>query len=434
MKSNKMMFLRPSLRPVALAVAAGLSLGAMAPAQAGEDDTPLYLSLAHDITRDSNFSRDSNRQAETINSTALQVGIDKAYGRQTYTGSAKLSKLKYAHYGDLLNNDGKDINGEVASEFLRDWRVAVGGAFNQNLNEIQNNQDVTDRVSRNIRTYRDGNIALQYGVGGLLAVMANYDTNKTGYSADRYKNNESTQHSNGLRLTYYSTDLFNYFIGQRLVRTNYPNNLYNKQIDDANTDVGANWQVTGLSNLNATLTRRTSVFSSTHDQPVHGWTGGLNWRYTPAGIVTYGVGLQRATGADRAKSSSATINADGLTLKDYSVNNNSVNTILSLMAKAQLTGKTSLTTNYGLTRFAVDNKNVNMQCNSQGNLPSCSDTGVPADQSSSIAHVTTLGLNYAATRSVNLGCSYQKYSQTVGAGRVAYDGHSVDCSASLTID
>lgn len=434
MKSNKMMFLRPSLRPVALAVAVGLSLGAVAPAQAGEDDTPLYLSLAHDITRDSNFSRDSNRQPETINSTALQVGIDKSYGRQTYVGSAKLSKLKYAHYGDLLNNDGKDINGEVASEFLRDWRVALGGAFNQNLNEIQNNPDINNRVARNIRSYRDGNVALQYGVGGLFAVMATYDTNKTGYSADRYKNNESTQHSNGVRLTYYSTDLFNYFIGQRLVRTHYPNNLYNKQIDDANTDVGANWQVTGLSNLNATLTRRTSVFSSTHDQPVHGWTGGLNWRYTPAGILTYGVGLQRATGADRAKSSSTTTDGNVQSSTNYSVDNNSVNTILSLMAKAQLTGKTSLTTNYGLTRYAVDNKNVNMTCNSLANLTACQDSGTPIDQSNSISHVTTLGLNYAATRSVSLGCSYQKYNQTAGAGRVAYDGHSVDCSASLTID
>lgn len=420
MNSNNWM----SLRPVALAVAVGLSLGLVATAQAGEDDTPLYLSAAHSISRDSNFSRDSNRQAETVNSTAVQVGIDKAYGRQTYRGSAKLTKSSYAHYGDLLNNDGKNVNGTVSSEFLRDWKVTVGGNYTENLNQIQDNNNNGNRVVRNIRKYRDGNLALQYGIGGLYNIVASYDSNKLNYSAPSYQNNNANQHGSGLRAVYNSTDLLNFGLGYRLVRTRYPLSQTPYTVTDRNVDFSTNWQVTGLSNLGATLTRRNSTYSSDPDRTVRGWTGALDWTYQPTGLVVYSVGLTRQTGSDRFT------NPNQFTVQNANVSalnaNNNVTTGLNLSANMKVTGKTTLTAGYNLTRYSVDNTVTLL------NAPS--GYYYTPNSSSSVAHMTTLGANYAFTRAVKLGCSYQKYNQTEGANRIGYDGHSVDCSASLTID
>ncbi len=422
------------LRPIALAVSVGLSVGVVGRAQAGEDDTPLYLSLAHSLSRDSNFSRNSDRQAETINSTALQVGIDKAYGRQVYRGSAKLSKSKYAHYGDLLNNDGKNVDGLVASEFLRDWRATASGAYAENLNQVTDNNDPANRVVRNIRAYRDGSLAVQYGVSGLYALVATFNTNSLKYSAPSYQINNANQRSTGLRAIYNSTDRLNFGLGYRRVRTHFPVGRGNEVEIDRNVDFTTNWQVSGLSNLNATLTRRNSIFSSDPDRTVRGWTGGLNWLYTPSGLISYGVDLQRATGADRT-TTDRTLN--GAVVSTLNTENNNLSTTLGLSARAQLTGKVSGSVVYNLTRYAIDNNNLGTkpQCtvNGSGQL-SC--VAVPADSSDSSASLfksLSFGLTYAMTRSVNLGCSYQRYDQSRGATRIAYDGYSFDCNGSLTI-
>ncbi|WP_329694213.1 hypothetical protein [Aquabacterium sp.] len=431
-----MMSWRPSLRPVVLAVVVGLSMGAAGLAHADEEDTPLYLSVAHSITRDSNFSRDSRSQGETVNVTALQAGIDKAYGRQTYRGSAKVSKYNYAYYGDTLNNDGKDLDGTFSSEFLRDWRVTADGTYTENLNQVTDNNDAANRVVRNIRTYRDGNLAVQYGIGGLYSLTAQYDANKLKYSAPTYRVNDANQHTTGLRATYNSTDMLNFGLGYRLVRTHFVSRADDESQKDRNIDFTTNWQVSGLSNLNATLTRRNTVYSSDPDRTVRGWTGGLNWLYTPSGLMTYGVGLQRATGADRTKNDKL---IKGTLLSSLNTDNNNVSTTLDLSARMKVTGKVNAYVAYNLTRYAIDNQNVGTvpQCtvNGSGVIVSCvAVPGDSSDRSSSMFHSTTLGMNYAATRAISLGCSYKRYDQSPGANRIAYDGHSVDCSASLTID
>lgn len=412
-----------SLRPVALAILAGLVLSDVA--LAGDDDTPLYLSLAHSITRDSNFSRDEQKQGETVNTTALQVGINKAYGRQLYRGSARLSKSSYAHYGDLLNNDGKNLNGTVSTGLLSNWLVTVGGVYTENLNKIQDN-NAQERIVRNIRTYRNGNVAVQYGVGGLINVVANYDANRVNYTALTSQYNNSTQHSNGLKVIYNSTDMLNFGIGQRLVRTHFPNNLQNDAQSDNNIDLFANWQLTGLSQINGVLTRRRSVYSGDDQRTVRGWTGNVNWRYTPDGVWAYGVGLTRQSGADRQLETwtvQKNVQSTGTTV----VNNylNELTTILNLNARMQATGKLAFTGGYNLARYSRDNGYL-----FEGQFAGQSSS----QQGSSLTRTLSLGADYEVSRSVNLGCSYQRYKQTAGATRVGFEGHSVDCSASLLVD
>ena len=243
-----------SLRPVAAAV---LSLGVLASghAVAGEDDTPLSLTLAQYLSRDNNiFKNDAYKYAETVSTSVAQVGFNKAYGRQTYRAAAKLSAQRYKNF-DQFNNDGKDVSGSFTTEFLRDWLISANGLYNESLNTIQTS---VDPFARNIRKYRDGGLSVRYGNGGTWAVEGSYDSNRQSYSLDSQRYQNANQTGKGLRVIYFASDVLNYSLGMRRVETDYPLNTSYSKISDRNIDLSTSWQVTGLSSLNATLTRHST--------------------------------------------------------------------------------------------------------------------------------------------------------------------------------
>lgn len=410
-----------SLRPVVLAVFASLASMSAGLAHASEDETPLSLSLAHSITRDNNFSRNEEKQAETVNTTSVRLGLDKSYGRQTYRAAARLAASRYAHFGDRLNNESKDVNGSFTTGIASNWVVSTGGVYAENLVPVQDNR-VDNRVVRNIKTYRDGNIAVQYGNGGLWAVVGTLDANKQRYSEDSYKPQNADQNSTGLKAIYYSTDLLNFGVGARVVRTNYPNNRNNLTVTDKNFDLSTDWRVTGLSNLEAVLTRRNTSYS-TDTVSVSGWTGSLNWTYTPRGLVSYGMGLSRTTGSDRQKSTLVDTKQKVVGSQDYA--SDTVTTALSLSASLRATGKLTFGVNHNISRYSQDTSTT---------VSSGTAFALSGGQYHSIRHTTGLTSNYAITRALNLGCGMQTYSQTKDLNRPKYDGRSVDCNASFTLD
>lgn len=411
-----------SLRPVAAAV---LSLGVLASghAVAGEDTTPLSLTVAQYLSHDSNFSKDdSNRSAETVGTTVGRIAFDKSYGRQTYRASAKLSAQRYKNF-DQLNNDGKDVNGSFTTELLRDWLVNANGTYSESLNTVQDNVGA-NRLVRNIRKYRDGGLTVRYGNGGTWAVEGSYDSNRQSYSLDSQRYQNANQTGKGLRVIYFASDVLNYSLGMRRVETDYPLNTSYSKISDRNIDLSTSWQVTGLSNLNATFTRRSTSYTPSDISGNSGWTGSLNWGYTPHGIVSYNVGFSRATGTDRQKFSGV-VGGDNATFLN---SNNTVTTNLVGSARAQLTGKLTLNVSQTVTRFKVDRSQVSeFEVLTELN-------GTASAVSGSYYHASTISMDYAAMRSLSLGCSYQRYSQGKDVYRRLYHGNSIDCNANFTID
>ncbi|WP_152606559.1 hypothetical protein [Aquabacterium sp. NJ1] len=418
------------LRPVAAAV---LSLGVLASghAVAGEDDTPLSLTLAQYLSRDNNlFKDDQNKAAETVSTSVAQVGFNKAYGRQTYRAAAKLSAQRYKNF-DQFNNDGKDVSGSFTTEFLRDWLISANGLYNESLNSIQNN---AVRFDPNIRKYRDGGFSVQYGNGGTWAVAGSYDSNKQTYSQDSQKYQNANQSSKGLKVIYFASDALNYSLGTRRVVTDYPLNGSYSQVVDRNVDLSTNWQVTGLSSLNATLTRRSTSYTPSDIAGNSGWTGSASWGYTPHGIISYNVGFARTTGTDRSRSDKPIYlqGEDGQKTFDIlsnRVNNNTVTTSINAAARMQVTGKIAFGLNQAISHFKIDRTQSQI-------LLLGSDTPSPdrASQFSSYYHATTLSMEYAAMRSLSLSCSYMRYSQNQDIYRLKYTGNSVDCNANFTID
>lgn len=412
-----------SLRPmVAFTVTALATLGGTQ-AFASDENTPLSLTISHDIKRDSNFSRNEEKLAETINTTALKVGFDKAYGRQVLSASAQVSAVRYANRGETLNNEGKDLRGSLSSGIASNWSVTGSGNYSEYQNPTQNNL-IGSRVVRNIRKYGDVNLAVQYGNGGTWALVGTQDLNKLRFSNSAYSYQNANQRSTGLKVLYYSTDLLYYGLGGRLVTTQYPTNRDNEEITDKNIDFSVNWQATGVSGLQAVLSRRNSSYANDDDRDVRGWTGSLNWNYTPRGLLSYGLAISRATGADRT--STNFVSQSGQSLATLSYDYNTVTTSYGLSANLRATGKLSFGLSHSIAQYQVDNKQVASR-NVLGLVSSSSATD-------STYQSTTLSGTYDVLRGLRLGCSVQRYSQTPDQSRPKYDGQAYDCYASMTFD
>jgi hypothetical protein len=380
------------------------------------DDLPLSLTLTGDVTHDSNFSRNDAKLSETIKTGTAKVLLNKAYGRQNYNLNASVSAQRYARYGQLLDNDGKNVAGSFSTGLASNWTVTTGGTYAQNLNPIQNNL-ATNRVVRNIRTYRDGNLAVQYGNGGRFALVGTLDANKTGYSDSAFRTlNNVNQDSKGLRILYFSSDLLNFGLGARQVVSRYPESLTQERQTDHNIDLTSSWQVTGLSNFNAQISRRNSRFASDDTRQVKGYTGSLDWSYTPRGLMSYGVGLSRNTGADR-RTDSVVDSQTNLVFASRDSQANSIYNTANFTAAMQATAKIMLRAGYTVTRYSYDR--------------SVADQSV---QASSLNQTLNFSVNYALLRSVASACSIQRYKQTADETRPKFDGQTIGCSVSVTLD
>lgn len=429
-----------SWRPVAAAVCVAMASLGGGSAWADEDNTPLSLTLSQSVNRDWNFARnDAVKDYETVFTTAGELKLDKDYGRQNYHAGLKLSKSKYHHHSNL-DNDGKNFDGSFSTEMLRNWVISASGLYSEALNPIENNS-ATDRVQKNIRKYRDGGFSVQYGNGGTWIVQGSYDKNKQTYSVDSQAWQNSDQKVVGLKAIYLATDLLRYSLGVRRVVTDYPNNGESySQIVDRNIDGSITWQITGLSKLNATLTRRSTSYTPDTIGAAKGWTGEASWAYTPHGMLSYDLNFRRTTGTDRSLGPANGVYTganDNLLklqqgqiygLSGANISNDTITTELNATAKALLTGKVTLSYSYGLTNFKVDRS---------ADLGGLADFQVVGSNlpKSSYNHQNVVSMNYAATRSLGFGCSYHRYSQGQDIYRIyRYHGRSVDCSATFNLD
>ncbi len=404
----------PALLGVA---AAALLAGWCGSCLAQEDESlPLFLTTSLTLMHDSNLARTTERQSDTVRSAAVAAGLNKAYGRQTYLLYGRLTKNQYNRFADVLDNDSKNLNGKFTSELLSNWLVTLGGQYEENLNSLQDNT-LQERVIKNVRTYRDTNLSLQYGKTGLWSIVGKLDQNDLTYSRQRIQNAEQTSQS--VRVYYNPSDLMRLGVGPRWVKTEYPYRTVSKKVEETNLDFTADWRVTGVSSLNGLMSVRDTKYIDSNGQAVNNdsVTCSLGWIYTPRGPVSYSVNLSRKSNSDRFNSGLLGL---GSVSTDYITNS------VGLGARWQATAKVTLGANYAR----------NMYDNSRTVKYSLAQLSVLNSTSNTESHLDTysLDLQYQPTRSVGLSCSVSKYSQTLDIVRNEYDGHSTSCSASFTLE
>lgn len=395
---------------LALGVAAGLSgIGT-----ASAEELPLYLTLSQSLTRDSNLLRDNNdRRRDTISTTTVAAGLNKAYGRQNYQVSASASRNAYRD-NTQFDNDGYAVSAEMASEVGSNFKVTLNGSASQFL---PNFEDQVDRSVRNTERSRQASIDVRYGLYGRWSVNAGGSYSKVDFQVNTTENKTSQSMFAGVR--YLPSDLA--YIGLTLYRTDtdVPNRLLvgvstpGEKIERSSLSADTVWQVTGFSRLSGRLGWTSEKHPQDRRRDFDGLTGAASWTFTPAGKVSYALNWVRDTSNE---GTAGVINAKSV----YATNKRLTNT-LSATANYQATAKIKLNAGYSHALYEEDQDIAGYSSTTSG-------------QQNGRYNALSLGVSYQPIRSVGLGCDVQRYDRTKSTFTRAYDGNSVACRASFTID
>lgn len=402
------------VRGGALAALMALAAGA---GSVGAEELPLYLTLSQSLTRDSNLLRDNNdRRSDTISVTTVAGGLNKAYGRQNYRVSASASRNAYSD-NKQFDNDGYAVSAEVASEVGSNFKVTLNAGASQFL---PNFEDQFNRTTRNTERNRQASVDVRYGLYGRWSVNAGASYSKVDYQVTESENKTSQSVFAGVR--YLPSDLA--YIGLTLYRTDteLPNRrlvtttAVGEDIERTSLNLDTVWQVTGFSRLSGRL----GVTSEKHPQDrrrdFDGLTGSASWTFTPAGKATYALSWVRDTNNEGG----GTFNSTAGQL--FSANKRLTNS-LSATVTWQATAKIKLNANYTHAQYEEDSE-----------LLLAGVTPVSSDEQTGRYNAVSLGVSYQPLRSVGLGCDMQRYDRTASVFSRAYDGNSVACRASFTID
>ena len=400
-----------------LSLALGMAAALSAVGSAHAEELPLYLTLSQGLTRDSNLLRDnSDRRRDTISTTTVAAGINKAYGRQNYRVSASAS---HNAYGDnkQFDNDGYAVSAEVASEVGANFKVTLNAGASQFL---PNFEDQFNRNGRNTERNRQASVDVRYGLYGRWSVNAGASYNKVDYQITESENKTSNSVFAGVR--YLPSDLA--YIGLTLYRTDtelpgrvlFGGTRVGENIERTSLNLDTVWQVTGFSRLSGRL----GVTSEKHPQDrrrdFDGLTGSASWTFTPAGKVSYALSWVRDTNNEGGGTYGSPIG------RLYASNKRLTNS-LSATATYQATAKIKLNAGYTHAQYDEDSDLV-----LEGVLP------VSSNEQTGRYNAVSLGVSYQPIRSVGLGCDVQRYDRTQSVFSRAYDGNSVACRASFTID
>lgn len=402
-------------RGVSFAALVIICAGATAPA--GAEELPIYLTLSQSLTRDSNLLRDNAfRRQDTISTTSVSAGINKAYGRQNYRVSGTASRNSYRE-NKQFDNDGYSVSAEAVSEVGANWQVTASGSASQFL---PNFEDQWDRSTSNTERGQQASLDVRYGLHGRWSVNAGVGHSKVDFKVTQQENKSSTSMYAGVR--YLPTNLA--YIGLTLTRsdTDLPNRVLRgtavvgEKIERTSLSADTVWQVTGFSRLSARLAATNEKHPQDRRRDFDGVTGSASWQFTPAGKVSYALNLIRDTS-----------NEGGLTLSAFGPNsvystNNRLTNNFSATATWSATAKLKLNAGYTHALYEEDTGIV------------FGGTALSSNEQKGRYNAVSLGVSYQPLQAVGLGCDMQRYDRTASVFSRAYDGNTVACRASFTLD
>jgi hypothetical protein len=416
-----------------LSILGGAALLAFASQAFAEGANPLSLTLSEVVTHDSNLTRTTTPSSDTVSQTEAKLSLDKPYGRQNYTAMGRFGIGRYKN-NEQFNNHNYNLSAGLSSEVASNWSFSLNGDAGENLNASTNNP-VNARYEKNIVSTRGLGFSAQYGVSGRWALVGSAGLDHLSYSgtAQRYQNRD--QNSQGLRLVYMTSDLLNFGLGASRAESKYPN-LFGEFGGDVITqksiDLSTNWQVTGFSVLQGTVSLVRNEYESDSDANFRGVTSRVSWAFTPKGVTSYNLAFTRTTDSDGSGTFGRTGSIYVFSAAGGSVNvpfpedrtYNNITTSLVGDARWAPTAKLSFTATAAWYHYKVRLREF---VRSQDFTTNASNTASDFTQLS-------LAANYGFSRYLGFGCSVQKYKQTQDVTKYAYDGNAVNCAANLTIN
>lgn len=392
-----------------------LALGGMGPTWA---DTPLSLVVSQTLTYDSNILRDNERKRrDLVSSTGVQIGFDKAYGRQNYSASVLAQTQRYKNSKEY-DNDGYEVGLGFSTEIGRDGLLNIRHDRSQSLQDFGDQGRVRDRI---VIDSNSTSVSGRYGLYGRWSLTGSVDNSETSYT-EPYDYQDKRSKGVRLGVRYSPSDLLYFDGGLKRTVSDYPQYpLFSgltrgDRVKRLDLDLLSGWTVTGYSNLTAQMSwtqerheTLDAIFVDDERRNFTGLTGRLNWSFSPAGKTSYALAVDRDTN-----------NAGGSSGLFSSYAQNRLTTGLVFNATWRPTAKISV----------VGGLNVRWYEEEQRDL----DGAMSLQSLKGHYQSLSLKLNYSPTRNWGLSCSLMSYERTETVFSSAYSGETATCSVSFAID
>ena len=204
-------------------------LALLAPAAQAQSQ-PYSLGVSQSLGHESNLYRIGDQQllpaglskSDTVSITTLFGGIDQAFGRQRFYGSASVRANRYQGNSGL-NNEGYGLNLALDWATLERLSGTLSLGASQNLtqfNEI-NNTGVVE-TQRNIDQNQQLEAKLRLGVVTRYTAEASVGLNRRRFSAASYARSEYDQKSATLGISYRPSSLLTLGAAARVTQVDYP--------------------------------------------------------------------------------------------------------------------------------------------------------------------------------------------------------------------
>jgi hypothetical protein len=398
--------------PTRLAQAAALLLSGVW-AFAAQAETPISLTFSETLSYDSNVLRNNNNKyRDFYSATGANVSFNKDYGRQNYSASGQVVAYRYKNT-DLYNNDGFNLSLGFSTTISTDWLLSLKHSRTRQLQPA--GEQGTTRY-KEIVSQQSSKAYLQYGLHGKWSVNGEVSQAKLGYDTFDAGDKDTTRARVGLRFS--PTDLLYFDGGVSKTMSDSPNEALRQaetsdKVDRTDADMNVQWIVTGYSSLNGRLAWTREAHPHDTLRNFHGLTGGMSWNYSPAGKVTYNVGLERDTNNSGGQS---------LLFGLAQQTRNQVMTGVSTTATWAATSKISATAGLSIKQYKEKQDRSGLFVDNT------------SESRSGLYRSLSMGVSYSPTRYSTLSCDIETYKRNSSLFSVAFDGQSLSCSAAIKID
>ena len=402
-----------------LSVAAAAQAQSNATGPNSEFSSPWYLGASLARAHDSNVYRLPEALgpvSDSYTTASLLAGLDQPIGRQRLFADVALRRQDFQKLSELDNN-GYGVNAGVDWETVRQFSGSLKFGAEKSLASYGSPfvTDPTVQRQRNILKERTFELSAQRGtVANTLQPFAAYNYRNTDYSATAFQFRNNTRH--GLRAGVRWRPSDRLMLGAALAeaRGKYPTSFLpggvvgQDEYKSHGIDLLGDWTISGASSINGRIGYEKRSYDAGSRPDFNGFNGLLRWRWQPTGKLMFTTSLVRdADDTDRLLPATGT---------DLTAAGSRVTNSVILEGTWNATAKVSLTASY---RYS-DRKLVN---------PVLTAAGAPQTRTGSdTTRLAGIGVNWAATHNVSLGCNVGRQTRSVDSDlSYPYKANTVSC-------
>jgi len=383
------------------------------------EQSPYYYGASLSLNHVSNIYRASNNaNSDEVATASLLGGIDQHLGRQRLFVDASVQANRYRK-SSTLNNLGYNLKGGLDWSTIERLSGTISASTSQALANYNVDRNVPQVFAKNIETNNRLDSVVRLGLVTKLTLEGGLGLSQRRFTLDEFARLEYDQKRYSLGVFYKPSSDLRIGLGVRRTNTDYPRyetvdpkavplvylpGAYERDDIDLTTD----WVVSGKSSLFARLSSGKSKRTVGGDNTFSGLTGQLTWNWRPTARWNISTSVSRDTGLESSLFQSGPITS--------SYDQDRLTNAVQMNASYELSSKVSLTGGMSLSNT---DRSQSVGANSAADF----------DKDRSY----NLGISWAYSRGITLGCQIGRQSRDSSFPGYAYSGNNYGCYGQIMV-